>query len=201
MGEDKMSLLNKAKIIGGVGALLTPIGMLIPNYGAALGIIGTILVIIAVKYISDETKNKSIFNNYLYFFILFIVGILAAVSILIFTLQAVGGLSYIMELQNLAYISNPYAMWKYIQPVLTGVLAAVVILWILMLIGTWFLKKSFYKIAELTNAKWFKTAGLVFLIGAATLILVIGVFITIIAMILEIIAFLSLPDKLPNKTE
>ena len=193
-----MGLMSNAKTMGGIGALLTLIGMIIPNFGFLIGIIGFILIIIAVKYISNETKDASIFNNFLYFFIVAIIGVVIAGAILVYTFLEAGGMSYISELQNLAY-SDPIAVWDTIQPLLMGVLAAIVILWILMIVSAIFIKKSYNKIGELTNVKWFKTTGLLFLIGAATLIIVVGFIIILIGIILEIIAFFSLPDKLPEK--
>ena len=57
-----MSKLSEAKILGGIGALLMLLGgFIIPGLG---GIIGLILIFIAVKYISEECKDKSIFDNY-----------------------------------------------------------------------------------------------------------------------------------------
>jgi len=195
-----MSLLNNAKTMGGIGAMLTLIGILIPTFGFIIGVAGFILVLIAVKYISDETKDKSIFNNFLYFFIVAIIAIAVAAVILVITFIEAGGMSYIRELQNLAY-SDPIAVWNAIQPLLIGFLVALVILWILMIVSVIFLRKSYDKIGELTNVKWFNTTGLLFLIGAATLIIGIGVIIVLIGIILEIIAFFSLPDKLPDKTK
>ena len=195
-----MSLLNNAKTMGGVGAILTLIGILIPTFGFIIGIIGFILVLIAVKYISDETKDKSIFNNFLYFFIVAIIAIVVAGVILVITFIEAGGMSYIRELQNLAY-SDPIAVWNAIQPLLIGFLVALVILWILMIVSVIFLRKSYDKIGELTNVRRFNTTGLLFLIGAATLIIVIGFIIILIGIIFEIIAFFSLPDKLPDKTK
>jgi uncharacterized membrane protein len=193
-----MGLMSNAKTMGGIGALLTLIGVIIPNFGFLIGIIGFILIIIAVKYISNETKDASIFNNFLYFFIVAIIGVVIAGAILVYTFLEAGGMTYISELQNLAY-SDPIAVWDAIQPLLIGVLAAIVILWILMIVSAIFIKKSYDKIGELTNVKWFKTTGLLFLIGAATLIIVIGFIIILIGIVLEIIAFFSLPDKLPGK--
>ena len=55
------------------------------------------------------------------------------------------------------------------------------------------------KIAEITQVKWFGTTGFIFLIGAVTIILFgIGFLIILIGIILEIVAFFSLPDKLPE---
>lgn len=192
-----MGLLNNAKIMGGIGAILILLGI-VPTIGFIIGIIGFILVLIAVKYISNETKETSIFNNFLYSFIVIIIAIAVSGAILVFTFLEAGGMSYITELQNLAY-SDPIEVWNTIQPLIIGFLVALVILWVLMIVSMIFLKKSYNKIAELTNVKWFNTTGLLFLIGAATIIIGIGFIIILIAMILEIIAFFSLPDTLPEK--
>lgn len=52
-----MGSLSNAKILGGVGAILSLVG---------LGFIGFILKLVAVKQISDATGNKEIFNKYLW---------------------------------------------------------------------------------------------------------------------------------------
>ena len=192
-----MSLLNNAKIMGGIGAILTLLGI-IPSAGFFLGIIGFILILVAVKYISDETKDKSIFNNFLYFFITCIIGVVVTVIVLVITVINAGGITYINELQAKA-LTNPMDVWNAIQPLLTGFLVALLILCVLIIISAIYLRKSYDKIAEITNVKWFSTTGLLFLIGAATLIIGVGFIIILIAMILEIIAFFSLPDKLPEK--
>ncbi len=192
-----MSKLGDAKIFGGIGAILM-ILIAVPSFGGILALIGLILLFIAVKYISDETKEKSIFNNFLYFFIVTIIGVVVAGATLVYTFFEAGGMSYINELQNLAY-SDPMAVWDTIQPLLMGALLAIVILWIALIVSAIFLRKSYDKIGELTNVKWFKTTGLIFLIGALTLIILIGFIIILIGMILEIIAFFSLPENLPSQ--
>jgi len=75
---------------------------------------------------------------------------------------------------------------------------ALIIGWIFILISALYLKKSYYSIAKYTKVHLFRTTGLVYFIGAITLIFVVGVFVIFIAKILEIIAFYSLPRKLPG---
>ena len=58
-----MGKLRDAKILGGIGAIL-----LLLSFIPFVSIIGIVLMFIAVKYISDETKDKDIFKNYLYSF-------------------------------------------------------------------------------------------------------------------------------------
>jgi uncharacterized membrane protein len=193
-----MSKLSDAKIFGGIGAILM-ILTAVPTFGIILSLVGIILVFIAVKYISDETKDKSIFNNYLYFFIITIIGVVVAGAILIYTFLDAGGMSYINELQNLAY-SDPMAVFETIQPLLMGFIVALVAFWVLMIVSAIFLKKSFDKIGDITNVKLFKTTGLVYLIGALTIIIFgLGLVIILIALIIEIIAFFSLPENLHSQ--
>jgi len=47
----------------------------------------------------------------------------------------------------------------------------------------------------------FSTVGTLYLIGAALLIIMIGGLILIVAKVLEMIAFFSLPEKLPTKPQ
>src|SRR3972149_2509870 len=57
-----MGTLSQAKTLGGVGSILLLLGI-VPFAGPALEIGGFVLMLIAVKYISDTVNNKSIFNN------------------------------------------------------------------------------------------------------------------------------------------
>jgi len=53
-----MGKLSDAKMLGGIGSIL----QIIPF----LGILGYILTLIAVKFVSDEVQDSSIFTNMLY---------------------------------------------------------------------------------------------------------------------------------------
>ena len=196
-----MSNLSNAKIYGGIGALLMLIGGFIPAVGGILPLIGLILVFIAVKNIADEAKDESIFKNYLWYFIVSIIAMVAVFSIFIASFGAAGGFSLLdmMQMQGGQNI-NPADLTSLVGNMMGGCLAALVIGWILMIVATLFLRKSFNSIAEHTGVKLFATTGLLFFVGAITLIILIGGFILLIAMILEIVAFFSLPETLPRTT-
>lgn len=195
-----MGSLSNAKIFGGIGALLMLLGIIPQTFGI-LGLIGFIMVFIAVKMIADESKDKDIFNNYLYSFILVIVAVVVAGAILLMTFTSVGGIEFFTDLQDLAMSNptDPMAIFDTLAPVLTGAIAALVVGWIILIVSVIYLRKSFNKIAEVTDVKWFATTALLYLIGAFTLIIFIGFLILIVAAVLEIVAFFSLPDKLPAK--
>lgn len=85
----------------------------------------------------------------------------------------------------------------------TGAIACVlglIVGWIVMIVATLYLRKSYDRIAEYTKVDMFKTTGLLYFIGAITLIVLIGFLILFIAKILEIVAFFTLPDTLPAQT-
>lgn len=193
-----MGSLQTAKILGGIGALLMLIGSLVAVTVGLLSLIGFIMVFIAVKMIADETKEKAIFDNYLYAFIAGIIAFVALIAIVLVVLSSVGGLAYFTNFSNM---TDPTAIWETIQPVLFGALAGILVFWIIAVIASLFIRKSFNLIAEKTGVKWFATTGLLFFIGAITAIILVGFLILLIASILEIVAFFSLPDQLPAKAE
>jgi len=188
-----MSKLSEAKILGGIGALLMLIGaFVVPGLGA---IIGLILVFIAVKYISEECKDKSIFDNYLLQFIYKIIAIVAVVAIFFISIR---GFTFFTALESIDF-SDFDAIWNFFEPYIFWWAIALLIGWAFLIISSWYLKKSYYSIADHTDVNLFRTTGLVYFIGAITLIIAIGLIIILIAQIMEIIAYLRLPAKLPSK--
>lgn len=194
-----MSKLGQAKIMGGLGAILSLLTF-IPNIGFLIGIVGLVLVFIAVKYIAEETKNHSIFKNYLMNFILNIVAIGAVIIIMVLAFGVSGGFAWITNMQP-QDITDFNTFWASFGSLVGGCFISLIVAWILLILGTLYLRKSYNSIAEHTKVDLFKTTGLVYFIGALTLIVVIGVFIIIIAKILEIVSYFSLPENLPAATE
>ena len=188
-----MSKLSEAKILGGIGALLTLIGgFIIPGIGA---IIGLILLFIAVKYIAKETKDDSIFDNYLMHFICTIIAIVAMA--LIFFIS-IGGFSFTFfkALETIEF-TDVSSVWNFFSPYIFLWLIALIIGWIFLIISAMYLRKSYNSIAKHTKVHMFETTGFVYFIGSLLLIVGIGIFIILIAKILEIFAYFKLPDKIP----
>jgi uncharacterized membrane protein len=190
-----MGDLKNAKILGGIGALLMLVGWIIPTAGFLIVLIGLVLLFLGVKNIAEETKDNSIFNNYLYYFICTFVSIIAVFAVLFYTFATVGGIAYLTSFESMD-MTDPSAVFDYISPFLVGCAVAFLIGWIFVIIGAIYLKKSYDCITDHTKVGLFKTTGLVYLIGAFTLIIGIGIIIIFIAKIMEIIAFFTLPDSL-----
>ncbi len=192
-----MAELSNAKIFGGIGAILMLVGAFIPNAGPIVSIVGLVLVFIAVKTISELTNDKEIFSNYLMNFIFSIISIVAIFIIMLVAFGAVGGFSWITEIQS-ADITDFESFWAYFGTIIGACILALIVAWILSVIAAIYLRRSYNSIAEHTKVNLFKTTGTVYFIGAITTIVLIGFLILFIARIIEIIAYFSLPDKLPT---
>jgi uncharacterized membrane protein len=187
-----MASLGQAKSLGGVGSILVLIGGFIPSAGFVVSIIGFILILIAVKEVSDALADKTIFNNMIIAVVLAIVGMVAfVVAVLgaLFSLVGLGGFSSFMPgtAPSAGFIA-----------VITSIIIGAVIAWVFFLVGSIFLKRSYDAIATRLNIGMFHTTGLLYLIGAALTIVFAGIIIVFIAEILQIVAFFSIPEQMPT---
>ena len=195
-----MSELSNVKTYGGIGALLLLIGTFVPWAGPVISIVGLVLLIMAVKTVSELTKDESIFNNYLRHFIISIIAIVAVFIIVFIGFGAAGGFGWITELQT-AQITDFETFWTYFGEIVGAAILALFVGWILAIIGAIYLRKSYNSIAEHTNVGLFKTTGTLYFFGAILMIVLIGFLIMFIGRIVEIIAYFSLPDKLPKEAK
>jgi len=194
---DNMVELSNIKTIGKVGALLTLLGGFIPFIGPIIGIVGFVLVLIAVKSISELVKDKDIFKNYLIDFILSIISIVMILVIMLIGFINVGGFSWLTSLQDIN-IQDLSTFWDFFGGIIEYAIMALIVGWILWVIGAIYLRRSYNSIAKHTNVSLFRTTGTVYLIGALTTIILIGFVILFVGRIIEVIAYFSLPDELPT---
>ncbi|MEM1578353.1 MAG: DUF996 domain-containing protein [Archaeoglobaceae archaeon] len=177
-----MGTLQSPKNLGGIGSVLVLIGAFIPYVGGAVAIAGLIFVLLAVKGLSDELKDPVIFRNYLIAFLLSIVAvILSAAIFVIFFLSTIFGSK-----------TGSLGGW---QVLIRLILAPLITIWIFSIVSAIFLRKSFTSIAEKTGIKMFRTTGTFYLLGALLIILLVGFILFLIAAILQILAFFSLPEQ------
>ncbi len=159
-----MAELKDAKVWGGIGAILTLVG---------LGFVGFILKLVGVKRISDATGNEEIFSKYLWAAVLAIIA------------------SVLMLAAMLSGMSSGHML---------GIGMVAVVAAIIMIVAAYFMKQSYDLVARETGVKMFSTVALLYIIGAILTVIMIGVFIILIAAILEIVAFFSLPDSTPESS-
>ncbi len=181
--------LGQAKALGGVGSILALIGWFIGSPGSILGIIGWILVLFAVKRIADEMGKPKIFNDMLIAAVLLIIGIIVIGVVVVAVFLQYFGLGTTNLTPRTTVPTDFFALFY-------SILAGLVVAWAFFLTASVFIRRSYEAISGVTNVDMFRTSGLLFLIGAALTIILVGIIIVLIALVLQAIAFFSLPDRM-----
>jgi uncharacterized membrane protein len=176
-----MATLSQAKTYGGIGSILVLLAF-IPTVGWILSIIGFILTLLAIKYISDDLHDRTIFNNMIIAVVIsiiafIVVGVIVAASVFSFLGFRAAG------------VPAP-AIGAFIASLVVGLGVG----WILLVISSYFLRKTYNTIAARLNVGMFRTAALIYFIGAILTIIVIGLPLLLIAQILFVIAYFSIPE-------
>ena len=130
-------------------------------------------------------------------FILSIISIVVILVIMLIGFIKVGGFSWITSIQDIN-ITDFSTFWDYFGGIIEYAIMALIVGWILWVIGAIYLRRSYNSIAKHTNVSLFRTTGTVYLIGALTTIILIGFVILFVGRIIEVIAYFSLPDELPT---
>jgi uncharacterized membrane protein len=185
-----MASLSQAKTLGGVGSILVLLGA-IPNVGFVLAIVGFILILVAVKNVSESVNEPGIFNDMIIAVVLSIVGLVVFGVIVI-----VAFFSFL----NFRQFGTPTP--GMVPPGILGaiglLIVGLVVVWVFYLVSAIFLRRSYERIGMRLNVNMFQTTGLLYLIGAALTIILVGFLILLIAEILQIVAFFSIPEQLPQ---
>jgi uncharacterized membrane protein len=186
-----MASLSDAKTLGGIGSILVLL-TIVPAAGPILGIVGFVLVLIAVKYISDAVADSQIFQNML-ISVIFSIGAVAvgAVTVVGTVLRVMGMGTYVGSSFELSK-NIPVGDWMGLA---AGVLAGLAVVWALLIVSAVFLRRSYGTVATKLNDNKFSTAGLLYLIGAATAIIGVGFILIFVAQIYLAVAFFSIPEK------
>lgn len=177
-------------MLGGIGSILA-ILTVIPQVGWILGIMGFILVLIAIKYISDAVGDKSIFNNYFIAFILVIVGLVVGGVTLFIGIFSLFDIPSLIAGGTPPNFEDPAFIFQIIQTVMIPLL----LIWVFSIVSAVFLRKSFNSIASSLKVDLFSTAALINLIGSVLTIVLVGFIVLFIAEIIQVIAFVSIPEQ------
>lgn len=164
---------------------------LVPYAGWLLSLIGFIMVLVAVKYISDALGDRSIFNN-------MIIAVAAGITGVI-----IGGVfiaASVLSFINFPWQGEPQIVPSDIFSFLLAIISGLAIMWVAEIISAIFLKRSFDTISRRLGVGMFGTAALLYLIGALTTIILVGLIIILVAEILLIVAFFSIPEQTPQIT-
>jgi uncharacterized membrane protein len=187
-----MASLNQAKTLGGVGSILVLLGA-IPNVGFILAIVGFILILVAVKNVSETVNEPAIFND------MIIAVLLAIVGLVVFGVIVVAAIFSFFNFSQFGTVT-PGMVPPGVLGAIGLLIVGLVVVWVFYLVSAIFIRKSYDRIGLRLNVNMFQTTGLLYLIGAALTIVLVGLLIILIAEILQIVAFFSIPDQLPPST-
>ncbi|MCW3980566.1 MAG: DUF996 domain-containing protein [Candidatus Bathyarchaeota archaeon] len=191
--------VETSKNLGGIGAILIalgPLGFFGTPYAGLLSLIGVILVLIAMKGLSDHYNEAGIFNNILYGFVTTIVGFVVTVGVVVS--------SFLMSLSDLGIndwtdatewtgaIQEGFMDFSVLINFIVAVILAVVVLFVFLVISSILYRKSFNTLAEKSGVGMFSTVGLLMLIGAILTIVAIGLVLIWVAIILLAVGFFSI---------
>lgn len=185
--------LREAKIWGGLGSIFLLLTV-VPYAGLVLGIAGLILVLFAVMRIAEFVGDPSIRSNMVLGIVL-AVGGLAIGSLIVFAAM--------WRFMGLGFMSGPdfnmmnpptTDVWAFIVAMILGLVA----IWAFYLVSAVYIRRSFDSIGARLNIGMFQTAALVYLIGAALTIVMVGFLVVYVAWILFAVAFFSIPEEAPR---
>jgi uncharacterized membrane protein len=166
-----MATLSQARMVGGVGSILAFIPF--------LNIIGLILILISINNASNSVKDRSIFNQAIIAVSLEIVG--AVVGLFVF------------------FASLASSLFTFGLSAIIGAFSGLAIAWVFLLISAIFLRRCYEGMASKLGVDSFRTAGTLYLVGAALLIAFgLGIIIIFVGLIFQAIAFFSIPDQPPT---
>lgn len=188
-----MSKLSEAKTYGGVGSILMLLAI-VPSVGWLLAIAGAILALVAIKRVSEAVADPSIFSNMLIAIVLGVVGFVVGVIVIAASVLSAFGLT---ALTQMAPGTVPSIAKSDIVTLILGIVAGLAVVWILLMVSAIFVRRSYGSMATKLGVGMFRTSGLVFLIGAALTIILVGFILIFVAEILNVVAFFSIPEQPP----
>jgi uncharacterized membrane protein len=196
-----MASLRQAKAMGGVGSILVLLSF-VPFVGFIFGLAGLVMVLLAVKRISEAVKDREIFHNVLMAVILQIVGSAISVFVVMGSFFAFVGSQAMMAPFGSSFdgIGGPGILGAgAVMAVLGSLLAGLVAMWITLIIAARFLRKGYEGIADKTGTETFRKVGRWYYYGTWLAIVLVGFVLILIAAILQIVAFFSLPESPPSQ--
>ncbi|MDR0372371.1 MAG: DUF996 domain-containing protein [Nitrososphaerota archaeon] len=206
---------DTSKTIGGIGAILAFISVCMSvlfSYSGIIGFVGIILMVVGLHGLSGHYREPGIFKYTLIGVVAGVVGIFLGV-IVFFTvfLSNVNPLLHQLypgwdgNLASLATMTPDASQLTpdkidpaTIYPVVTSTVIMLAIMWIFAIIATYFIRRSLKQLSEKSNVGLFGTAGTLLLIGAFLTIIAIGVILIWIAILLLAIAFFQIKHQEPN---
>lgn len=164
--------LESSKTLGGIGAILLAIPF--------LNLVGIILVLIAMKGMSEYYEDEGIFKNALYGFVLGFIGVIGLIVFILMFALGFAGISSTISPGVVQYSGFAF------------VIVVLIVQYAFSLISAIFYKRSLDSLSIKSKENIFSTSGVILLVGA--IIPIIGEILKFIAWILAAVGFFSIKE-------
>jgi uncharacterized membrane protein len=218
---DKMTLTKVTKGLGILGSIIMLAASIIALYYMVLripvttivpitytlvvivvGLVGGVPILYAIKQISDTVNDKEIFNNVLMWFICLFIAIFIffiAISVFLSNLEMPPFKSLFDKSLFDIFAGQGMRDFGIIFAALWPIIAGLISVWIVLIVAASFLKRGYERIAARTRTEMFGAVGYWYYRGAQLAIIFAGIIIIMTALILQIMAFLFLPESIPSR--
>ncbi|MEO0230065.1 MAG: DUF996 domain-containing protein [candidate division WOR-3 bacterium] len=180
--------IKDIKVIGAIGLMLNLLGI-IPRLGFVARITGLILILVALKEISNVLGEQDIFKKYLAGFLINLIGSLALL-----------GLSFILGvgtfLISILQTGGIFELIRNLGPIIIFLLLS---FYAVLVISSYFYRESFNLLSQKTNERLFATAANLIFYGAILTIILVGALVSLAGQIVAVVAFLSLPNEITTQ--
>jgi uncharacterized membrane protein len=207
--------LETSKILGGIGAILMLLGIFssVVPYISVLGLVGLILILVALHGLSSYYNENGIFSNAIYGFVIGIVGtVVAAIVAVVVVISNLTHLEdFLVEiyptwtkgdwgaLSGMRPTIPAHLDWSPLTSIIVGLVVAFVIFFVFFVVSAYLFRRSFKLLSAKSTVGLFSTAGFLLLIGAVLTVVLIGAILIWIAMLLLAIAFFQMkPVQAPT---
>jgi uncharacterized membrane protein len=178
--------ISTQKMLGGIGYILILMGWM-PRIGTFLSLVGTALWFISMYQLSNILGKPSIFRKVLIFLIL---GITSMVTAFAFAIMAgiMAGVSLSASVRGETGAILGLGL---------GAAITIIATYAIIVVSAYFYKEAYDILAQATAQNLFKIGGLLFFIGAITIILFgLGLLLIIVSNIVLAVAFFKAPSEL-----
>ncbi|MDG6904239.1 MAG: DUF996 domain-containing protein [Nitrososphaerota archaeon] len=183
--------LYDAKVLGGIGSIFVLLGV-VPNVGWILGIAGLVMILLAIYDISKAVNERKIYDNMLKA-IAFGVGALAVGAVTVVSVVS-KVLSVVSFVGGKFVLSSGIAVGSWLG--IIGIAAVgFIAVEALLIVSAVFVRRTYDVLGNKLNVGRFKTAGLLYLIGAATTVVGVGFALIFVAEILMVLSFFSIRSE------
>jgi uncharacterized membrane protein len=178
--------ISTQKMLGGIGYILILMGWM-PRIGTFLSLVGTALWFISMYQLSNILGKPSIFRKVSIFLIL---GITSMVTAFAFAIMAgiMAGVSLSASVRGETGAILGLGL---------GAAITIIVTYAIIVVSAYFYKEAYEILAQATAQNLFKIGGLLFFIGAITIILFgLGLLLIIVSNIVLAVAFFKAPSEL-----